>query len=64
MCNESVSTDGNEDIRTNPVVIFEVLSPSTEKYDRGSKFQMYRAIESLRDYVLVSEDQVRIEDAA
>jgi Uma2 family endonuclease len=42
-------------------VIFEVLSPSTEKYDRGLKFQHYRTFDSLRDYILVNQEQVRIE---
>jgi Uma2 family endonuclease len=45
----------------NPTAIFEVLSPSTEYYDRGVKFQHYRGIESLRDYILVAQDQLRIE---
>jgi len=51
----------HDDNLTNPVAIFEVLSPSTEKYDRGLKFQLYRTINSLKDYVLVSQEQVRIE---
>ncbi len=37
------------------MVIVEVLSDSTEKYDRGDKFEQYQAITSLRDYVLVSQ---------
>jgi Uma2 family endonuclease len=45
----------------NPTVIFEVLSPSTEKYDRRKKFQMYREILSLQEYVLVSQDKVLVE---
>jgi len=46
----------------NPTVIFEVLSPSTEAYDRGEKFERYRAhVETLRDYVLVSQDSPRVE---
>jgi Uma2 family endonuclease len=53
--------DKHEDVLLNPIVIFEVLSPSTEKYDRGVKFQHYRSIESLRDYVLVEQDHVLIE---
>src|ERR1039458_7335642 len=55
--------DGGEhdDNLTNPVVIFEVLSPSTEKYDRGLKFQHYRTLDSPRDYILVNQEQVRIE---
>jgi Uma2 family endonuclease len=46
---------------TNPQVIVEVLSPSTERYDRGDKFALYREIESLREYVLVSQHEPRIE---
>lgn len=45
----------------NPQVIFEILSPSTEAFDRGDKFARYRLIESLADYVLVSSDRVRVE---
>jgi Uma2 family endonuclease len=55
------AADEHDDILINPVAIFEVLSPSTEKYDRGLKFQLYRAIDSLKHYLLVSQDQVRIE---
>jgi Uma2 family endonuclease len=46
---------------TNPVVIVEVLSDSTEAYDRGEKFAHYRRIPSLRDYLLVSQHKPRIE---
>ncbi len=45
----------------NPAVLFEVLSPSTESYDRGGKFFHYQQIESLREYVLVSTDRARVE---
>jgi Uma2 family endonuclease len=45
----------------NPQVIFEVLSPSTEAFDRGDKFARYRRLETLRDYVLVSADRRRVE---
>ena len=45
----------------NPRVIFEVLSPSTETWDRGIKFERYRRLETLTDYVLVSPDQMRVE---
>ena len=45
----------------NPQVIFEVLSPSTEAFDRGDKFARYRRLESLTDYVLVASEQVRVE---
>ncbi len=45
----------------NPQVIFEVLSPSTEAFDRGDKFARYRLLESLTDYVLVSSERMRVE---
>ena len=46
---------------TNPTVIVEVLSDSTERYDRDGKFQAYKQLPSLREYVLVSQDERRIE---
>ena len=45
----------------NPQVIFEVLSPSTEAFDRGDKFARYRKLDSLTDYVLVASESVRVE---
>jgi len=45
----------------NPTVIIEVLSPNTESDDRGKKFQRYREIDTLRDYVLIAQDEARIE---
>jgi len=45
----------------NPVLLVEVLSPSTESEDRGNKWQQYQQLESLQEYVLVSQDQPRIE---
>ena len=61
VCGEQQPIDEHDDLLTNPVAIFEVLSPSTEKYDRGLKFQFYRSIDSLSDYVLVKQKQVRVE---
>lgn len=49
------------DVVTNPTVLVEVLSDSTEAYDRGEKFAHYRRIPSLREYVLVSQHVPRIE---
>lgn len=49
------------DTLLNPTVIIEVLSTSTEQYDRGKKFQHYRTIESLQEYILVAQDTFRIE---
>jgi Uma2 family endonuclease len=45
----------------NPTVIVEVLSESTERYDRGRKFENYKRIETLREYVLVAPDRVLVE---
>lgn len=50
-----------DDTLLNPTLIVEVLSPSTESYDRGRKFQHYRTLESLTDYLLVAQDGVHIE---
>lgn len=46
---------------TNPSVIFEVLSESTEEYDRGEKFENYKSIPSLEAYVLVHQDERKVE---
>ncbi|MBI2481433.1 MAG: Uma2 family endonuclease [Planctomycetia bacterium] len=53
--------DEEFDTLINPRVIVEVLSKSTENYDRGTKFEMYRRIASLQDYVLVATDKMHIE---
>ena len=45
----------------NPRVIFEVLSKSTENYDRGKKFDLYRQLDSLREYILVAQDEPHVE---
>jgi Uma2 family endonuclease len=62
VCGDPAFHDKQRDVITNPTVIFEVLSRSTEAYDRGEKFLRYRTeIETLQDYILVSQDQPRIE---
>ena len=61
VCGKPILADERQDILLNPVVIFEILSPSTEKYDRGVKFQLYRTIDFLKNYVLVDQNQIRIE---
>ena len=48
----------------NPQVIFEVLSPCTAAFDRGDKFERYRLLESLTDYVLVSPERISVEHIA
>jgi Uma2 family endonuclease len=60
-CGETFFHDKHGDVLLNPFVIFEVLSRSTEAYDRGEKFERYKTIETLSDYVLVSQDRARLE---
>ncbi|HEX8499921.1 MAG TPA: Uma2 family endonuclease [Pyrinomonadaceae bacterium] len=60
-CGEAFFHDRHGDVLLNPVVVFEVLSRSTQTYDRGEKFERYKSIETLRDYVLVSQDRPLLE---
>lgn len=64
LCGEPSFEDAHQDTLLNPVVIIEVLSESTEAYDRGEKFAHYRRLESLSDYVLIAQDKVRVEHYA
>ena len=65
VCGEPVFHDDKRDVLVNPTVIFEVLSRSTEGYDRGEKFLQYRThLASLKDYVLISQNKPRIEHYA
>ncbi len=61
VCGEPQFQDDVFDTLLNPVLIIEVLSDSTEGYDRGKKFQHYRSIETLQEYILISPDEARIE---
>ena len=62
VCGEPKYHDKKGDVLMNPTVIFEVLSPSTENYDRGEKYLRYvNGIKSLRDYVLIAQDEPRVE---
>ncbi len=54
-------TQENANTITNPKTIIEVLSPATMDYDYGTKFELYRQLSSLEEYVLVAQDQQRIE---
>ena len=58
-CQEPQFLDGQLDTLLNPTLLVEILSPSTEAYDRGRKFENYRSIESLREYLLVASDRIR-----
>jgi Uma2 family endonuclease len=61
VCGKPQLEDDERDILLNPIVIVEVLSPSTEGYDRGTKFEHYRTIDSLSDYLLVAQDKIHVE---
>ncbi len=60
-CGSPAFQDGHVDTLLNPTLVVEILSPSTEAYDRGEKFDRYREIPSLREYVLVRQDRVLVE---
>lgn len=61
VCGEAqLLPDGHLDTLTNPILIIEILSPSTEGYDKGAKFDNYRSLESLHEYLLVSQDAKKI----
>jgi Uma2 family endonuclease len=57
ICGPLQVTSEDRDTINNPVTIVEVLSPSTESYDRGAKFRNYQQIESLKEYVLITQDE-------
>lgn len=61
VCGDLIFREDDQDTVTNPTLIVEVLSKTTERYDRGKKFDHYRSIESLREYVLVSQDEPMIQ---
>ena len=61
VCGEPKFEDDHFDTLVNPNLIIEVLSATTESYDRGKKFAHYRTIDSLKEYVLVSQTECRIE---
>jgi len=61
LCGGRNFEDTQVDTLLNPSVIIEVLSDSTEAYDHGEKFAHHRRLESLRDYVLIVQDKVRVE---
>ena len=61
VCGEPRFHDGKREMLQNPTLIVEVLSPSTEAYDRGIKFAQYRRIESLTDYLIISPNEFRVE---
>ncbi len=54
-CGDAKFEDNEFDTLTNPVIIMEILSDSTEAFDRGDKFAYYRAIPTLKEYILISQ---------
>lgn len=61
VCGEPRFADGEFDTLLNLTLIVEVLSDSTEDYDRGKKFKHYMGIESLKEYVLIAQDEMRVD---
>jgi len=61
ICGETRFADEEKDVILNPVLVVEVLSESTEAFDRGKKFSSYQQIESLREYLLVAQDEFVVE---
>ena len=60
-CDAPRFEDDELDTLLNPIALFEILSASTDGYDRGKKFAHYRSLDSLRVYVLIAQDEPRIE---
>ncbi|MCB1193809.1 MAG: Uma2 family endonuclease [Leptospiraceae bacterium] len=61
VCGKSEFLDKQTDTLLNPHIIIEVLSDSTESYDRGKKFQLYRSLPSLEEYILISTSNRKVE---
>jgi Uma2 family endonuclease len=64
VCGKLLMHSGSDDVITNPKLTVEILSPSTASYDRGNKFDLYREINSLSDYLLVHQDSHHVEHFA
>ena len=61
VCGEPLMIQGRPDTLTNPILLAEVLSDATREYDRGQKFNLYKEIPSLRQYILVEQAEVLVE---
>jgi Uma2 family endonuclease len=59
-CTEPETLDSEKDTATNPTVIIEILSASTRNYDQGEKFNLYREIDSLKEYILIDSQAVKV----
>lgn len=60
VCGEELYTDNEFDTLTNPTLIIEILSPSTAAYDKGLKFELYRALPDLKEYILIDSNKIHV----
>jgi Uma2 family endonuclease len=60
VCGEVRTQPNASDVLINPAIVVEVLSPTTRDYDKGAKFELYREIDSLTDYLLVDSDDPKV----
>ena len=60
-CGDFISSQEDDDTMILPIVLIEILSPSTKNYDRGGKFKLYRDIPSLKEYILIDSESVNTE---
>lgn len=61
VCGPVLFHDDTQDAYCNPSIIVEVLSPATERLDRGEKFTLYRLLDTLTEYILIHQDRVEVE---
>jgi Uma2 family endonuclease len=61
VCGQKQFKDEKKDTLLNPVLIVEVLSPTTEGYDRGEKFRLYRSIPGLQEYLMIDSQRYTVE---
>lgn len=61
VCEKPIYWDDNSLLLTNPLLVVEVLSKSTESYDRSGKFDEYKTLNALREYVLIRQDRIHAE---
>ena len=61
VCGDIEFSEGKNDILRNPLLIIEVLSPATQAFDRGKKFKFYRGLDSVQEYVMISQEEPLVE---
>lgn len=61
LCRDIITDDPHEDTVVEPSILIEILSPSTRNYDRGEKFRLYRDIPTLREYIMVDSESIKVE---